>query len=160
MDSPTFTHQLIRPVNKNDLEYLRIWKNKYKKYFFFQKNISPEEQLKWYEGYLQRENDYMFAVMAPENSIVGCMGIRLNMADQYWDIYNVMRGSVPPQGLGLMSKGLREMINFALHKQNILIQLVVVKGNPAIQWYKKNGFLEINEEGQGVVMYLGLDKFP
>ena len=160
MDSPVFTHQLIRLVNEKDLEYLRVWKNKYRKYFFFQKKITPQDQLKWYEGYLNRNNDYMFAVLAPDGRIIGCMGVRLNEEEQYWDIYNVMRGSVSHQGLGLMSEGLHKMINFALHKQNISIQLVVLKGNPAMQWYIKNGFIKINEDGLGVVMYYDTKKIP
>ena len=159
MESPTFRNQFIRPVNKKDLECLRIWKNKYKKYFFFQKNISLEDQLEWYENYLKRENDYMFAVMGPDSTMIGCMGIRLNEADQSWDIYNVIGGSASHRGLGLMSAALREMINFALDKQNIIVQLVVVRGNPAIQWYARNGFKEINKEGLGVVMYFSPDKF-
>lgn len=53
---------LLRPLEKKDIEELRVLRNKNQQFFFNSSEISKESQEKWFEKYLTKNNDYMFAV--------------------------------------------------------------------------------------------------
>ena len=52
---------LVSATDAN-LENLRIWKNNHRTSFFYQETIQPEQQKRWFQGYLERADDYMFMV--------------------------------------------------------------------------------------------------
>lgn len=143
---------LIRPITSEDLDLLRIWKNDNKDAFFSRQVITFNEQLKWYCAYLDRDNDYMFAVLSPTGSIAGCMGVRFISHQKYWDVYNVILGDLRFKGSGLMSKALLELIEFAKQKDDLPIKLVVLSNNPAVGWYEKNGFTSESENSTSIIM--------
>lgn len=53
----------LRTITETDCDNLRQWKNNNRKAFFFQDIISMQMQMKWFQSYLERENDFMFMVM-------------------------------------------------------------------------------------------------
>ena len=57
----------LRPLETRDLEPLRELRNKNRAYFNDSRYISPEQQDTWYQQYLKRENDIMFAVELAAN---------------------------------------------------------------------------------------------
>ncbi len=132
----------LRTAGESDLLRLREWKNSHREFFFFKEEISSEQQKEWYHAYQLRQEDYMFIVTAGEIPI-GCMGIRL--VDDKWDVYNVILGLPDQAGKGLMSKALRMMLSFAASHKTKPITVKVLKKNPAVRWYKKNGFVETEE---------------
>ena len=103
--------------------------------------ISQEDQTKWYKLFKSRKNDYMFVIIN-NNSLVGCMGIRL--INDEWDVYNVILGNLKYSKKGIMSIAFFKMIEFALSLKKTKISLKVLKNNPAIIWYKKQNFEIIN----------------
>jgi RimJ/RimL family protein N-acetyltransferase len=127
----------IRLIEKRDLEKLRLWKNAHKNRFFFQDDISPEDQENWYKGYGLQKNNHMYIV---EVSLVGigCMGIRL--MDDYWDVYNVILGETAFSKKGYMSVALKKMIKRAQSTDMKRGGLVVLRDNPAVNWYLSNSF--------------------
>lgn len=143
---------LIRPITSEDLDLLRIWKNENKAAFFSRQIITFDEQLKWYCTYLERDEDYMFAVLSPTGNIAGCMGVRFVSHQKYWDVYNVILGDLRFKGTGLMSKALLELIAFAKQKYDLPIKLVVLSNNPAVSWYEKNGFTRESENSTSIIM--------
>ena len=66
------------------------------------------------------------------------MGFRL--VDDKIDIYNVILGQEEFAGSGIMSAALRLMIGFIAMKYYHAITAKVLKSNPALTWYIKNGF--------------------
>ncbi len=132
----------LRTINYQDLDSLRTWKNEQREYFFFKDLISQEQQRKWYLSYQERPEDHMFVVVVNDVSI-GCMGIRL--LDGNWDVYNVILGLKNYGGKGLMSNAFQAMLQFADSRHPNQITLQVIKENPAIVWYQKNGFKIISE---------------
>ena len=140
---------MIRTIALGDLENLRMWKNAHRMYFFHQQEIQSAQQLQWHAGYLQRPHDYMFIVEA-EGCAIGCMGIRLQLAE--WDVYNVILGVTEMAGRGLMGRAFQLMLGFAWHQQPRPINLQVLKLNPAIGWYQKNGFSVTSDGGDHFVM--------
>jgi RimJ/RimL family protein N-acetyltransferase len=128
----------LRTANEVDLPNLRQWKNEQREFFFFKGEISPEQQREWFRAYQARGDDYMFIVRVDETAI-GCMGIRL-LADS-WDVYNVILGLAEHGGKGLMSKAFQTMLRFATSRCPKPITVRVLKRNPAVGWYKNNGFV-------------------
>ena len=131
----------VKPINKSHLSKLGLWKNQNKNYFFHKDLITQEDQTKWYKLFKSRKNDYMFVIIN-NNSLVGCMGIRL--INDEWDVYNVILGNLKYSKKGIMSIAFFKMIEFALSLKKTKISLKVLKNNPAIIWYKKQNFEIIN----------------
>lgn len=146
MNLSGWINKYLRPIGKQDLENLRCWKNENSNSFFCQDYISKLSQDMWFCQYEERLNDYMFMVLAPNHDIIGCMGIRWQSNEQSWDIYNVILGEPTYKGSGTMSLGLLELIRFALEKREAPVKLNVLKDNPAIGWYERNGFKKLQED--------------
>lgn len=58
----TYKRIMLRPLERRDIEQLRILRNSNLEFFFDSSQITQEAQQAWYERYLQKENDVMFAV--------------------------------------------------------------------------------------------------
>lgn len=133
-----FNDQLsIRTINTSDLTYLRLLKNSHREFFFHKCLISSSQQLAWFKAYQGRPRDYIF-ILIYKSRRVGCMGVRL--VDNCWDVYNVMLGDKRYQGSGIMSRGLAWMITFANTVSPREVWLSVLRSNPAVSWYQRNGF--------------------
>ena len=129
---------VLRSAEWTDLESLRAWKNANRQYFFFKDLIDSDGQRRWFRGHLQRPDDYMFMVIA-DSKAIGCLGIRV--LDDGLDIYNVILGDERFGRKGIMSRGIRMMMKFACDRHpGLPVRLKVLKNNPALQWYERNGF--------------------
>ena len=129
----------LRSADARDLENLRNWKNRDREFFFHTDEISAEHQEKWFQAYQARADDFMFIILAGETP-AGCMGVRMT-GERTWDVYNVILGASELRGSGLMSHALQAMLRFALSRHRARITLKVLKDNPAVAWYRKNGFV-------------------
>ena len=128
---------LLRSAAVADLEKLRVWKNSQSQFFFHQSEIRSEQQRAWFEAFVQRPNDFMLMV-EHQSTAKGCMGIRL--LDSEWDIYNVILGDPAFGKQGHMGRAFAAMLAMARQERNLPITLKVLKHNPAVGWYLKNGF--------------------
>ena len=129
---------VLRTVSDVDLENLRQWKNEQHQFFFHKDEISPQQQSNWYAAHQRRPYDFMFMTVLDGQSF-GCMGIR--WLENVWDIYNVILGRSEFGSRGLMSKAFKIMMAHALSIKASPITLQVLKLNPAVDWYLKNGFV-------------------
>jgi hypothetical protein len=129
----------LRSANAGDLANLRHWKNQRREFFFHKEEISAEQQEKWFRAYQARPHDFMFMVMVGGDP-AGCMGIRL-VDNHTWDVYNVILGVHELRVGGPMRSAFQAMLRFATSHHPAPITLKVLKGNPAIDWYRKNGFV-------------------
>lgn len=128
----------LRTVAASDCENLRNWKNAHRHAFFYQKLISPGEQMGWFRAYRERPDDHMFIVEAPSD--VGCMGFRL--LEEKIDVYNVIRGVAGSSRKGEMRDALRLMCAYALSRYGGReIGCKVLTDNPAVAWYERCGFV-------------------
>lgn len=139
---------LLYTIERNDIELLRINKNKNRDFFFLKDEISTDQQERWFDSYSQREDDFMFVCKESEITF-GCMGFRL--FEEKIDAYNIMR-FCPSQIT--METCMKKMMEFAAQifpsKQ---IQVRVLKHNPAISWYEKIGFEKVSDETNFVTLY-------
>ena len=130
----------LRLAEHGDNELLRTWKNNNKRSFFYQQEISPNQQKEWFFAYQKRENDYIFMVeefVDLKYEPIGCMGFRVK--DEEIDLYNIIRGKKSRTGAS-MHRAMHIMLNYILLKYDLPLKCDVLKDNPAVDWYKKCGF--------------------
>jgi RimJ/RimL family protein N-acetyltransferase len=139
----------LKAATKSDLENLRIWKNSQKQFFFHQVDISAQQQSEWYAAYEKRPYDLLLMTIF-RGKVFGCMGIR--WLDGYWDIYNVILGDASFGKRGLMSNAFKALLDYALDLKFASITLQVLKHNPAVEWYKKNGFIIVEDYNSHFIM--------
>lgn len=140
-----------------DQENLRIWKNNHRTSFFYQETIQPEQQHKWFQGYLDRAEDYMFMV-AEDDYPIGCMAFRTEDEDVI-DLYNIIRGEEGRREVS-MKDAMHVMLSYIIEKfPGRKIKCDVLKDNPAVRWYQKCGFA-ILEEKEYYIMGIGNDDIP
>lgn len=128
---------IMRSACVDDLESLRRWKNAFRDSFFYKKEISPDQQKVWFCDYEKREDDFMLMIVS-DGTPIGCMGIRL--IDGAWDAYNIILGDQQHRKNGIMGSCFQEMLSFARSLKSVRIALKVLKNNPAVGWYVKQGF--------------------
>jgi RimJ/RimL family protein N-acetyltransferase len=134
----------LRAIDGDDLENLRLWKNANKNSFFLRRDIEPAEQEKWFEGFSSRDDDHMFIV---EQAVggnwepIGCMGFRLLEDEGCVDAYNIIRSRKLEPASFTMADCFRTMLKYAASKYPAPpIRCKVLRENPAVAWYEKNGF--------------------
>jgi len=138
----------VRKVVQEDQETLRQWKNAHSERFFYQAEISAAQQRQWFTHYLTRNEDHLFMVLVKALP-TGCVGIRL--LEDHWDVYNVIRGVHSLHSRGCMGTALHPVIEFALQRKALPVQLKVLANNPACDWYKDNRF-SIIKTGEGHII--------
>jgi len=142
-DAPTV---VVRSIDAQDLELLRVWKNANRFSFFFKDVISPEMQARWYEGYATRPDDFMLMV-EQRGERVGCIGFR--RIDSGIDVYNIIRGVASPTPDGAMTTALDLVCAEGSRRYpGQPIVLSVLRSNPALQWYFRRGFTVIAEHDE------------
>jgi len=142
-DSSSPVPVALRSITASDLEDLRSWKNANRLSFFFKGEITAPMQAAWFQGYLARPQDFMFAVESAGQR-AGCMGFRIQ--DAAADCYNII-GLPAVSGRGIMAAGMRLMCSFILAEQTPAVGLQVLKANPAATWYQKKCCFSVVGEG-------------
>ena len=147
----------LKSISLEDIEYLRLIKNKNKKSFFHKEEINRNQQVKWYKEYTESKDNWLYLY---EEKIhgkferIGCLGFRIN--DYECDLYNIMRGPRIINSKAKMSSALFLLIKSIKKKYKKKITAKVVKGNNAINWYLKNNFVvALNEVDFDKVEYKG-----
>lgn len=153
IQSEKYPHFYLRTIHKNDNEKLMLWKNANKRSFFFHGIIEEEQQKKWFQTYIKRENDVMFMVEEVLYESIGCMGYRI-MDDGICDIYNIIRGCSSLSNTR-MSEALNLMLSYIFTVEEIqTVKCDVIKDNPALLWYEKCGFLKKEEKENYFILEL------
>jgi len=70
---------ILKPLDLRDIEWARILRNKYKKYFD-DKEISQTDQNRWYKRYIYKKN-YEFYVIVKDDKNIGT--VSLLVTDKY-----------------------------------------------------------------------------
>lgn len=141
---------LMRSVNWDDVELLRIWKNDHREFFFHKTTITEEQQKNWFAKWFGEKNDHLFMVECKKEK-VGCIGARL--FNNTVDVYNVILGDKSFKGSGVMSEVLLATLalcNFLYPGKPVCVR--VLKNNPATGWYRRNGFVQKSEGNDFVTM--------
>jgi RimJ/RimL family protein N-acetyltransferase len=136
---------ILRPAaTPEDAELLRRWKNAHRFAFFDQREIDVARQMAWFAALTRRDDDFMFVVVI-EGVDAGSIGVRLQ--DGAAEVYNVNLGREELGGAGYMSAALQRLISFAKTTYALPVVVEVLKDNPAVRWYERNGFEVVQDRG-------------
>jgi hypothetical protein len=140
----------LRLSEAADCENLRVWKNQNKRYYFHKADITPEQQVVWFTGYLARPDDHVY--MVEEDSAgawlsVGVVAGRLLVDEDTFDLYNIMRGERTKADRTNMGAALRTLCVAAARAYPKSITCKVLSDNPALGWYAKIGFVTVADRG-------------
>lgn len=143
----------LRPLLKEDIEKLRIWRNDKSKTQFLRQigEITPEMQEKWYERYLENSDEIAFAIVETEelNRLIGSVSL-YNFKQDTAEVGKIQIGDSEANGkgigrislvmamkIGFQKFNLKRIVgsvhqaNLAAHKNDIRIGFVVVGSHSA-----------------------------
>ena len=140
----------LRPLNKSDIESLRNWRNDKTNttYLSQMPYITKEMQIKWYENYLLREDEIVFAIdeTVEFNRLVGSLSL-YEIRDEECVFGKILIGDSAVRGHGIGTHATEAAVKFAIEqlgKKRVL--LYVYKDNKvAFNLYKNVGF-EVADE--------------
>lgn len=135
----------IRQLNKEDLEFLRIWRNNPENTRFLKRvpYITSEMQIKWFQNYLNNDSEMTFAIdeVCTLHQIVGSLTL-YNFEGTKAEVGKILVGDPCAHGMDVCTNALIAVMKIA--KEELLLQrlyLHVYKENiPAMKVYKKVGF--------------------
>lgn len=145
----------LLPLTEEYIEKMRILRNENRFRFIYSEIISSEEQEKWFDSYLKKENDYIFSVFIG-NIWVGISSI-YNVTNETAEFGRLVidKSKVSKSHLGLAATLCTCELAFKLFDLK-RITLQVYKDNiPAYKTYVNAGFVatrtEIDANGQELI---------
>lgn len=135
----------LRPLEENDIEKLRIWRNDASKTKFLRNigEITPEMQKKWYEAYLKNKDEIVFAIeeTAELNRMIGSVAL-YNFDGKTAEIGKIQIGDVEAHGRGIGRKSfvMAMWIGFQLLGIEKFVASVHQENIAAYSNYMKIGF--------------------
>jgi RimJ/RimL family protein N-acetyltransferase len=137
----------IKPLTEEHIQTVRLWRNQddVRKYFTESKEITEQQQIKWYEEYKQDDKDHCFIAYEDDTPI----GFSCVYIDTDWCIAEfgrLMIGEKSARGKGYGIDITRLTCEYAFNKDVQLIYLEVLKDNArAIKTYEAVGFKDTGE---------------
>ena len=145
----------IRPIQFNDIQILRKWKNHYRYSFHYQEIISPTEQEAWFDRFVKDPHQQIF-ILKNADKPLACIGYRQTTPHKF-ELFNLICGDETKQGTGLITAFFEET-KHALKNHGVQeIHLEVLKNNThGIAWYLKQNFQIVVEKKTFLNMSLTL----
>ena len=140
---------LIRPLAKEDLEYLREWRNdeKLSTYLRSIPYITEEAQIKWFDKYLKDKNTLFFTIVDKGRETTVGSAALYNFDTDSCEVGKIVIGDPSSHGKGIGYKSLLLAITAAIRKLEMRsFRLDVHEDNiPARNIYDKVGFRVIGK---------------
>lgn len=157
----TYNNVRIRPLKKDDIEKLRVWRNDKNNSIHLSNipYITKEMQLKWFENYLVRENEIVFAVEEIEefNRVVGSLSL-YEIEDDKCLFGKILIGDAETRRHGIGTNATIAALKVATEQLGVSsVQLYVYKENEAaLSVYRYVGFSLIDEHSDvnGKIEYI------
>lgn len=141
---------LLRPVSvvpervrDADIEALAKWRNRFVDAFLTRFENTPDRTRKWLSGFVAEDDTrILFMVDLPDGETIGYMGLAfIDWAARHGEADAIVRGGDAPKGL--MTECLRTLIGWGLNQLDLRsIGVRVLSSNPALEFYRKFGFVE------------------
>ncbi len=141
----------LRPLGKDDAEYLRKWRNEPENSRFLRpiKYITPEAQKVWYESYLMNADEMAFAIVECEklNRIVGSLSL-YNFRGKEAEFGKFLIGDMDAHGKKIGLYALEAAVSIAFDKLKLekIVLKVYEENIPAVTVYKKAGFKTVESK--------------
>lgn len=145
-----YRHILLRPLEVRDIEELRVLRNQNQEFFLNGMHITSEQQKLWYEKYLEKSDDVMFAIELLNNPGVFVGAIALYDMDEATKIAEcgrtvIDKGKAAIKGIGTEVTAAVCQIGFTqLHIEKIVAS--ILKSNERIlKVDTRAGFVVVGE---------------
>lgn len=137
---------ILKPLEAEDIEDLRNLRNRNKQFFATQTEITKEGQEKWYQSYLQKDNDIMFKVVLgkkPEQFIGAVAVYDIDWEAKTCEFGRIVIDKEKTDEKGIGTQTVEGICQFAFSGLKMKkIKAEVLKENArAIAVYKKVGFV-------------------
>lgn len=147
----------IRPICYEDIELIRKWRNKdsIRKFFIYNKKISKEQQIQWWEKYKNTKNDIMFVIEIIESGIpIGTLALYNIKLNEEAEFGRMMIGEEDARGKGYALEALNLVSMYGFELLNLKkINLEVFKENErAFDLYLKSRFIVVREDEDLIYM--------
>lgn len=131
---------VLYPLEERDIEKMRLLRNNCREAFVYSDEISCEEQIDWYQKYLQKDDDIMFSVLC-RGKWVGAVAL-YNLHGTSAEFGRLMIDQKAAGKKGLGADVTRCVCEIAFQQMGMdRIRLEVYADNiPAMKTYLKVGF--------------------
>ena len=160
-----YSNVVLRPLNLEDSLVVRVIRNARKDAFVYDSEIGEESQRKWFQSYLERDDECMFSIYC-EDSLVGQVGLyEIDESTGTCEFGRlVVDASYSGRKLGLHSTIGACLIAFKDLKLDVVKLEVLTDNEPAKAVYAKVGFKQTGiitlEDGRAeYAMELSRDDF-
>lgn len=145
-----YRNVVIRQLERTDIEPLRIWRNDQTNATFLRKmeEISPTQQLKWYESYLKNKQEIIFAIDEVEKrkELVGSASL-YNLHSDCAEFGRFLIGRKDAHGEKIGLNALNAILNIAFVQLNLskVILHCFEQNKAAFHIYSEVGFNVVKE---------------
>ena len=145
-----FQRIILKPLEQEDIELLRKLRNQEKQYFATQQEITREGQQKWYQSYLEKQDDIMFKIVKKENpeEFIGTIALY----DIDWENRTsecgrtvVDKEKAPEKGIGMEATKAVCLFGFDVLKLKKIVGEVLKTNERIIKVDKRAGFYIVGE---------------
>lgn len=141
---------LIRQLEREDIEQLRIWRNDHTNATYLRKmdEITPQQQLEWYEKYLNNQKEIIFAIeeVAKRKVFVGSASLYNIQTDcAEFGRFLIGRKDVHGEKIGLNALNAILYIAFEHLKINKIYLHCFEQNKAAFRIYSETGFIVVGE---------------
>ena len=134
----------LRALEHDDLPHFVRWINdpEVRRFMIMRYPLSMTEEEGWWEGFLQRKNDYIFAIEAEDKTYIGNVGLHGIERENRRAVLGIIIGEKAYWGQGYGTDAIRTMLQWAFGYLNLnRVTLNVYSYNErAIRCYQKCGF--------------------
>ena len=134
----------LRALEHDDLPHFVRWINdpETRRFMVLRYPLSMTEEEKWWQGFLQRENDHIFAIEAEDGTYIGNVGLHDIEPENRRAELGIIIGDKAHWGQGYGTDAVRALLRWAFEYLNLnRISLRVYDYNErAIGCYQKCGF--------------------
>lgn len=138
------TKTRLRALKHSDLAHFVRWINdpETRRFMVIRYPLSMTEEEKWWEGFLQREHDYIFAIEAKDGTYIGNVGLHDIEPENRRAELGILIGDKSYWGQGYGTDAIRALLRWAFEYLNLnRVSLRVYAYNRrAIRCYEKSGF--------------------
>ncbi len=154
---------ILKPLEEEDIEALRILRNRNKHFFATPIEITKEGQQNWYHNYLKKNNDIMFKVVLVEKpeQFVGAVAVYdIDIVNKECEFGRIVINKELAKEKGIGTEVVEAICGFSFENLKMKkVRAEVLKSNGrAIAVYKKVGFINVNETGDMYVMEVCNDR--
>lgn len=135
----------LREIDTNDSPKMVVWRNKNRKYFVYQGEVTLESQEKWLEKYREDPNELMF-VMIDKGETVGQLALyNIDKKKKVAEFGRIIVDENHSQQ-GYATKAIRVLLRYGFNKLKLkkIYLEVFVNNHKAIGLYKKCGFRTVD----------------